>query len=308
VETEAANIAENAALEVQEHEVKNIPLSQIEQNENSRVVYKQAELGELMQSLKANGMLQAIGVKKLGANRYEAVWGNRRILAAKKLGWHDIPARIIEAETDIDRDILGLIENLKRQNTSLTEDGRMFASLRDRGLSVKEIAARLSISEDRVNLALDVVEAIPREYQKLIKRNSGAAGSRDGTISPHAAKMILDVRRRHKLTQKQVRQLLDFARDKEISPAQLEHVAPLLRSGETLSKAMGKASALTRITLLVYVDKRRVETLEKRHQTTITDLLWQQIQKNTELGAIRTLEPETASGKKKLVTVARLGA
>lgn len=292
--------------EVLEHEVKNIPLKQIEQNENSRVVYKPAELGELMQSMKANGLLQAVGVKKLGPNKFEAVWGNRRIVAARKLGWHDIPARIVEAETDIDRDIIGLIENLKRQNTTLAEDGRMFASLQDRGLSIAEIAARLSITAERVQLALDVIRSIPKQYQKMIKGQTRGAGQKKaGQIAPSAAKSILDTRRRFGLSQKQTRQLLDFAAKEDISGAHLDHVGPLLKAGSPLKVALQKAGALTRVNLFVYIDKRTIATLERKYETTITDLLWQQILKNKELGAMRTLDPE---GSKKQVTVARIGA
>lgn len=296
------------APEVLEHEVKNIPLKQIEQNENSRVVYKQVELGELMQSMKANGLLQAVGVKKLGPNRYEAVWGNRRIVAAKKLGWHDIPARIIEADTDIDRDILGMIENLKRQNTSLDEDGRMFQSLVDRGLSPQEIAARLSIKVERIEFALNSFQNIPAEYRKKIRHESGPSANRAGVISPKSAKRILDLRRRYNLPKKAVTQLLDFAAQEDVTSSQIDQVAPLLKAGTPLRLALSKAGALHRVNIFVFIDKQNIEKLEKKYAKPITDILWDQIEKNKEIGAIRKLEQDDEGGKKKLKTVARFGA
>ncbi len=125
--------------------IKTIDLDLIDQNENSRVVYKRGDLAELMLSMKEAGLLQPVGVKKTG-DRYEAVFGNRRIMAAKKLGWTEIQAHIVDAKTDNDRDILNLIENIKRKNTTLAEDGRVFSNLLHRGLTIKEICARVGIT------------------------------------------------------------------------------------------------------------------------------------------------------------------
>ncbi len=194
-----------------EQEVKNIEISKIEQNENSRTVYKVAELGELMQSMKQHGLQQAIGVSKLPNGKFDMVYGNRRLVAAKKLDWKHIPARIINVDDETHRDILGLTENLKRLNTSPAEDGRMFQVLKDRGLSVDEIAARVSVTVERVEAAIEIFNGIPKEYHKKISNPGPGFKKKPNQISGSAAKSILGMRRRYGLTRKQTGQLLDFA-------------------------------------------------------------------------------------------------
>jgi ParB family chromosome partitioning protein len=177
----------------------NILIDKIEQNENSRTVYKASDLTELMLSMKEDGLLQPIGVRDLGKGKYECVFGNRRLLAAKKLGWIEIPANLIEAEEEKDRDILGLVENFKRQNTTVEEDGRIFLKLKDSGMTITEIAARLGIAPVRVETALDVYSHFPKEFRKSIVNGKAGAGTRSGKISASVATSINNIRKQYNL-------------------------------------------------------------------------------------------------------------
>jgi ParB/RepB/Spo0J family partition protein len=264
-----------------------VDLKDIEQNENSRVIYKENDLSELMHSMKKDGLLQPVGLRKLSGNKYEAVFGNRRILAAKKLGWADIDANIVEANDDNERDILNLVENLKRQNTTVSEDGRIFQALRDRGLSVPEISARVGVSGARIELALEVFNDVPDEFKnKIVNRVTGAA-KKKGEISASAAHIILNVRKSHNLTRKQTRQLMNYASEDETSLSHIAHVAPLIKNGFSVGEAISVASKLSRVVMYVFVDESRIKKLEKKYSKSITTLLWDQLEKNTELGVKR---------------------
>lgn len=254
--------------------VQTIDLNKIEQNENSRVVYKQVDLAELMMSMKKNGLLEPIGVRAIGGGKYEAVFGNRRILSAKKLGWTEIPAHILEVDTDVDRDIIGLIENLKRQNTSVAEDGRMFQSLRDRGLSVAEIAARLDIKEERVRLALEVVGgAVPEEYKSKIVYAKGGPKSAKGKVTASTAHAILSLRRREGLNRKQTREIFKFAADTSAPVEQISKIAPLVKSGVTIAEAIERVSDLERVVLTVFMHQKDIDALETKHKKRINQVL-----------------------------------
>src|ERR1043165_7563349 len=102
----------------------NIAIDKIHQNENSRAILDHNDLSDLMLSLKKNGLLQPVGVMKTNLG-YEAVFGNRRILAARKLGWAEVPAVVLDIDSDIDRDILNLLENQQRVAVTLKEEGRL---------------------------------------------------------------------------------------------------------------------------------------------------------------------------------------
>jgi ParB/RepB/Spo0J family partition protein len=211
-------------------------------------------------------------VKKIG-ERYEAVFGNRRIVAAKRLGWADIPAHILQAETDNDRDILNLIENIKRQNTTVAEDGRIFDALEARGLSTDEISVRVGVSRVRVETALSVFRDVPKEYRPVIV-NRVSGRKEKGTISATAAHKILQLRKQNGLNRKQTRALLDYAKKDDTSTGHLEQIAPLLKMGISVARAIEKSEQLERLTLFFFVDKKLIKTLEKKYNKDIRDIIW----------------------------------
>lgn len=249
-----------------------IALDKIEQNENSRVVYKEQDLAELMASMRKDGLLQPIGVRKLPSGKYDAVFGNRRILAAKKLGWNEISANVLDLETDIDRDIINLVENFKRQNTSVSEEGRMFSSLKDRGLSETEIAARLDVPVTRVRFAMDVIRHVPDDIQKKIKYSPKRKLNKD-VLAATTAIAAMNVRRSSHLNRDQFRTLLEYATKKAPTPEQLNKVAPLVKMGVNIEDAIEQVASLKRVTFNCYIPEENVKKLEKRFQKSIQDIL-----------------------------------
>jgi ParB/RepB/Spo0J family partition protein len=279
-----------------------IPLAQIEQNENSRVIYKTSDLAELMDSMRRHGLLQPVGVRKLANGKYDAVYGNRRIMAAKKLGWKEIDAKVVgNAETDSDRDILNLIENFKRQNTSVAEDGRIFQKLLDGGLSSKEVSARLGITEQRVQTALDVFNEFPEEFKGVIvnKERGAARGKRTGKIGASMAFTINNIRKKQGLNRGQTRTLLKHAMQDGVNQAQLNSLAPLLKTGMRLQEALGVASRLETITVTFMVDKLHIEKLEKKHKKTIHEMFYELVESTPYLKATRATGPGGALSSSK---------
>jgi ParB/RepB/Spo0J family partition protein len=249
-----------------------VSLDQIEQNENSRVIYKEQDLSELMGSMKQDGLLQPVGLRKLGAKRYEAVFGNRRIMAAKKLGWAFIDAMVMDVENENDRDILNLLENIKRQNTSLAEDGRMFRTLMDRGLTVKELSARLGITQVRIETALDVVSTVPKEFHNAIVNKITPGQKASGKISATVAHQVLSMRRSFNLNRRQTRKLLDVARD-GMSVQKISQVAPFLKTGTTIERAIQNVEKLRYVQLEFFIDRATADKIEKKGDQSINEYL-----------------------------------
>lgn len=267
--------------------IKKIDLKNIEQNENSRVIYKEADLSELMHTLKNNGLLQPVGVKDLGNGKYEAVFGNRRIMAARKLGWADIDAHVVEAVDDNERDILNLLENLKRTNTTVSEDGRIFQCLRDRGLTIDEISARVGIRRERVEMALEVFNDVPAEFKKKIVNRVAGQRKKEGQISATAAHAVMQLRRQHNLNRRQFRDLMIFASKPDTSVTHVSHIAPLVKEGFTIGEAVKAVGRMSRVVMYVFIEEDRIKKLEKKHGQSITNILWEQLEKNPELGVKR---------------------
>ncbi len=268
-------------------EIRKIKLSDIEQNENSRVIYKSTELADLMRSMEQDGLLQPVGVRQLSNGRYDAIFGNRRIMAAKKLGWASINATIVEAATDNDRDILNLVENFKRQQTSVSEDGRIFQKLVDNDLSPKEIAARLGISDARIQTALDVFNEFPMEFKPLIV-NKQQGKNIKGKISASTAFMVNNIRKSNKLNRGQMRTLLKYSMQSGVGQPQLNSIAPLLRSGMDLQKAIGVANKIESFGITLQIDREHAERLEKKHKKSLQEICYELIESQKDLKITRS--------------------
>jgi ParB family chromosome partitioning protein len=135
--------------------VRAISINEIHQHENSRLQYNEEDLLQLMVSMKQTGQLQPIGVSKKGDKKYVVIFGNRRFVAAKKLGWKFIDATIFETPDQTSDMIANATENMVRSDVSLPEQGRIFYQLTLDGLTLGEIAARVSIPKSKVEKCLE---------------------------------------------------------------------------------------------------------------------------------------------------------
>jgi ParB family chromosome partitioning protein len=157
--------------------LKSIPIAQIIRNPfQPRAEFNSADLQELQDSLEANGLLQPITVRRNpGKNGFELIAGERRLRAAKTLGWREIPAIIKEID---DRTLLtlALVENLQRTDLNPIEEGEGYSRLsRDFGLTQQQIAE--TVGKDRTTIAnmLRVLQ-LPEEVRILLQEGKLAMG------------------------------------------------------------------------------------------------------------------------------------
>jgi ParB family chromosome partitioning protein len=165
--------------------LKSIPVSQIVRNPfQPRKEFKADELAELQESLSASGLLQPITVRRRpGKDGFELIAGERRLRAATKLGWKEIPAIIKEID---DKAILtlALIENLQRADLNPIEEGEGYHRLsHDFGMTQQQIAE--TVGKDRTTVAnmLRVLQ-LPDSVRKLLE---------EGQLSLGHAKVLLAV-------------------------------------------------------------------------------------------------------------------
>ena len=133
--------------------LKSIPIGQVSRNPfQPRHEFNTDDLAELQESLNASGLLQPITVRRrLGKDGFEVIAGERRLRAARNLGWKEIPAII--KETD-DRTLLtlALIENLQRTDLNPIEEGEGYHQLSNQfGLTQQQIAE--TVGKDRTTIA-----------------------------------------------------------------------------------------------------------------------------------------------------------
>lgn len=133
--------------------LKSIPIGQITRNPfQPRREFNTEDLRELQESLRASGLLQPITVRRRpGKDGFELIAGERRLRAAKAIGWREIPAIIKEID-DKTLLTLALIENLQRTDLNPIEEGEGYRQLaHEFSLTQQQIAE--TVGKDRTTIA-----------------------------------------------------------------------------------------------------------------------------------------------------------
>lgn len=107
-----------------------------------RKVFDNLELEELAQSIKANGVLQPVVLRKVG-NSYELIAGERRWRASKIAGLTVIPA-IIRKFSDQEALAIALIENIQRKDLNIIEEAKGYKRLCDEFKTTHDELARVT--------------------------------------------------------------------------------------------------------------------------------------------------------------------
>lgn len=106
------------------------------------------DVRELAASIRSVGLLQPVGVRRLDAEgAYQLVFGHRRVAALLSLGWTSVPATVLGDEPSGDL-LKALVENIQRRNLSRAERADALERLVLTGLTGKEIAERLGMSQN----------------------------------------------------------------------------------------------------------------------------------------------------------------
>lgn len=126
-----------------------------------RLEIDQGEVEDLARSIEQVGLLQPIGVRKVG-DRFEIVDGHRRYLAHKALK-REVIACFVRAVDDLECALARATENLGRVNLSPIEEAAIYIDLLDtHGLTCDEIGKRMSKSPGVVKRRLDLLKMPPQ--------------------------------------------------------------------------------------------------------------------------------------------------
>ena len=160
-----------------------IPTGKIVPNPHQpRREFREESLKELAESIRAEGLLQPVVVRRRD-DVYELVAGERRWRACQQLKLKSVPARVIEA-SETSSAVLSLIENLQREDLNPIEEAMGYASLlKDFDLKQEQVAERVGRSRAAVANALRLL-GLAREIQGYLIK---------GHLSVGHAKVLLGV-------------------------------------------------------------------------------------------------------------------
>ena len=144
-------------------ELAHVPIDQIHPNpKQPRKRFEHEATLALAESIRAQGIIQPVVLRPRAAGGYELVAGERRWRAAREANLQTLPALVRDA-ADRDALLLGLVENVAREELTPIEEARAFAVLVDEfELSLGDIAERVGASKPAVSNRLRLLELLGR--------------------------------------------------------------------------------------------------------------------------------------------------
>jgi ParB family chromosome partitioning protein len=159
-----------------EPELLHLPVEAIHPNPRQpRRRFEPEATAGLAASIKLQGVLQPVVVRPRAEGGYQLVAGERRWRAAREAGVPTLPAVVREAD-DRDALLLGLVENVARENLSPVEEARAYASLIDEfELSLGDVATRVGRSKASVSNRIRLLD-LPEEVLWMLVRGELTEG------------------------------------------------------------------------------------------------------------------------------------
>ena len=198
--------------------VAEIDINLIEANPfQPRTEFDPVALEELAQSIKEQGVIQPVTVRKLGYTRYQLISGERRLRASKLAGLSKIPVfiRIANDEQMLE---LALIENIHRENLNAIEVAISYQRLIDEcNLTQEQLSEKVGKSRSAIANFLRLLK-LPAEIQIAL---------RDGHISMAHARTLINIDDK----ETQLKLLQQIIED-ELSVRQTEELAGKAKSPE----------------------------------------------------------------------------
>lgn len=146
-------------------------------------------LQELADSIKAQGLVQPIVVRKLNGGEYELIAGERRWRAAQLAGLHDIPA-VVRDIPDQAAAAMSLIENIQREDLNALEEAGALRRLIDEfGLTHQQTAEAVGRSRVAVTNLLRLLELQP-EVKALLDAGQFEMGHARALLALQGAKQV----------------------------------------------------------------------------------------------------------------------
>ena len=166
--------------------ILDIPLEHIEVNPfQPRSKFKEDSLLQLAGSIKELGIIQPITLRKLGANAFQLLSGERRFRASKMLGLKTIPA-YIRLANDQEALEMALVENIQRQDLDPIEIAMSYQRLMD----------EVKLTQDQMSQRVGKKRSTIANYIRLLKLDPIIqTGMRDGFIGMGHGRAMVNIRK-----------------------------------------------------------------------------------------------------------------
>ncbi|ABD46029.1 ParB/RepB/Spo0J family partition protein [Neorickettsia sennetsu] len=193
--------------------IVHLKLNEVDVNDfQPRKVFDEASIAELEESIKRNGLIQPIIVRKFG-ERYKLIAGERRLRAMRNLGAETIPS-IVRDFTDKTSLEVAIVENIQRKDLTPLEEAEAYKRLIDEfNYKHVELASIVGKSRSHVTNHLRIL-SLPKRIKELLEENRISLGHVKLLTNVEDSEKMAEKIARLSLSVRQAENLLRDARKK----------------------------------------------------------------------------------------------
>ena len=164
-----------------------VSISDLSRNQfQPRNYFDDKKIDELAKSIKKNGLIQPIAVRKGKNEDYEIIAGERRWIAAQKAGLHEVPVIVLELSDNQSLE-LAIIENIQREDLNSIEEAKAYERLiKQFDYNHEKLSEFMGKSRSHIINTLRLLN-LPDEVIKLVDEGKLTAGQVRPLVGRHNA-------------------------------------------------------------------------------------------------------------------------
>jgi len=153
-----------------------VPIGNLSRNQfQPRTFFDKSKIDELAQSIKKNGLIQPIAVRRGIGEDYEIIAGERRWLAAQKAGLHEVPVVKLNL-SDVQSLELAIIENIQREDINPIEEAKAYGRLmKEFNYDHEKLSEFMGKSRSHISNTLRLL-SLPMDVLDLVEEGKLTAG------------------------------------------------------------------------------------------------------------------------------------
>jgi ParB family transcriptional regulator, chromosome partitioning protein len=192
-----------------------VSIGDLERNKfQPRNYFDDKKIDELAQSIKKNGLIQPIAVRKGQKNQFEIIAGERRWLAAQKAGLHEVPVIVLDLNDNQSLE-LAIIENIQREELNSIEEAKGYDRLIEQfGYNHEKLSEFMGKSRSHIINTLRLLN-LPKEVIQYVDEGKLTAGQVRPLVGRHNASQLASTILKEKLSARSIENLVKNDKEKE---------------------------------------------------------------------------------------------
>ena len=203
-----------------------------------REAFNEVKLEELANSIRKNGIIQPIAVRKMKSEsgKYEIVAGERRWLAAQKAGLHDIPVNVLDL-SDVESLEVAIVENIQRDDLNPIEEAKGYKRLSEEfKYDHENISKLMSKSRSHISNTLRLL-TLPKDVISMIEEGTLTSGQARPLIGLANASAVAEEIVTKNYSARKVEYLVKSRKNK--SPTDNSYDANIIKAQERIENILG---------------------------------------------------------------------